>query len=195
MRAAYPAEGKEHRRKRPREDQHQGCAVAENLFRRGWSPRPIMMDARGEPPMPASAAKAEIIIISGMHTPTCERLRADPFDVADIHTVHHIIEYVYDLRGYRGHRKPEQETCRRCPAQGRSRSGFPCTVPSIVFKFLTQPAQDGRHHGTFLRRGLVFQDFHKRRLRPLQCAHRGRGFVREHKMRIPPVPGSVCVLR
>ena len=29
-----PPEGKEHRRKRSREDQHQGCAVAENLFRR-----------------------------------------------------------------------------------------------------------------------------------------------------------------
>ena len=60
-----------------------------------------MMDARGEGGDNHNQRHA--------HAHPCERLRADPFDVADIHTVHHIIEYVYDLRGYRGHRKPEQE--------------------------------------------------------------------------------------
>ena len=34
------------------------------------SPRPMKMEARGAPPLLMSAAKAETIMISGMHTPT-----------------------------------------------------------------------------------------------------------------------------
>ena len=40
------------------------------------SPRPSWMEARGAPPMPTRAAKAEIIMIMGRQTPTPVRARA-----------------------------------------------------------------------------------------------------------------------
>ena len=40
------------------------------------SRRPMKIDARGAPPLLTSAAKAEMIIISGMHTPTPVRASA-----------------------------------------------------------------------------------------------------------------------
>ena len=40
------------------------------------SPRPSWMEALGAPPMPTSAAKAEMIMITGRQTPTPVRARA-----------------------------------------------------------------------------------------------------------------------
>ena len=42
-----------------------------------WSPRPIIMAARGAPPIPVRAAKAEMTVISGKQTPMPVRAR-DP---------------------------------------------------------------------------------------------------------------------
>ena len=52
------------------------------------SPAPMKMDARGEPPMPISAANAEISVITGKgDTHAGQRKRAPRPDLADIDAV------------------------------------------------------------------------------------------------------------
>lgn len=62
------------------------------------SPLPIMMEARGAPPMLTRAAKAEMHMISGRgHPHAGQRVGADIGNVADVHPVHHIVEQVDEL--------------------------------------------------------------------------------------------------
>ena len=60
-------------------------------------PLPSIMDALGAPPMLTRAAKAEIAMITGKVTPTPKRMGAFAGQMADIHTVHHVIQHVDDL--------------------------------------------------------------------------------------------------
>ena len=71
---------------------------------------PIAIEACGAPPPPTSAAKAEMIIISGIHTPTPVRGKCPiTRNVSDVNTVNNVVQHIDELCGDRRKCQPEHQ--------------------------------------------------------------------------------------
>ena len=80
---------------------------------------PMEMDALGAPPALTNAANAEIIMIIGRHSDSCQREAAVAGHMTDIYTVDDIVEHVDYLRYDRRQRELEKQLSDRLSAEKR----------------------------------------------------------------------------